>query len=172
MVAAIIINDKSVGYVSSHLTSNVNAYLTDGNAKTRIDMIQTKYQCCGSGSWLDWKRVGLNSTATTTTMNPITSTLTTVNSNPTTMISQTVSTTPTNGGRKRDVNHVLNHHHESQLAVSSRKKRDITYSNGGVDGLPLSFGVTLPPSCCASDANLTSNGNDTCTYYHYLVTKL
>ena len=133
-------------------------------------MIQNKYQCCGSGSWLDWKRIGLNSTSSmtsvlSTTTNALTNTVTVANNSTTTMITPAVSMTSGAIIGKRDVNHVVNRRQASKLTASSRKKRQITYTYGDIEGLPITFGVILPPSCCAPDANLTSNTSNVCTYH-------
>jgi hypothetical protein len=42
-----------------------------------------------------------------------------------------------------------------------------TSSYGGIEGLPLTFGVVLPESCCTSEATLISNTLGTCMY-HYI----
>jgi hypothetical protein len=179
-VTAIIINAKSLNYISSHFLSNMNAYSANQDSRNKIDQLQIKYQCCGVNIWLDWANVGL--VATAPAMNVTSNTTTTVQTtgSSTTTISSSTSTstaTPSNGRiGKRDVLHIsnnLDHQQSLPLAHLSRQKRQVIASYGGIQGLPISFGVTLPTSCCTSGALLTSNTSNACKYtYIHISTRI
>lgn len=221
LVTAIIINAKSLTYVSTHFTNNLISYGNSPNARGRIDLLQYKYQCCGTNIWLDWQLAGLNATspmmnvtsATTasliTTVNSvvnttlittsttgstvsITSTTTTIGStvgitlttttvsiisitsttSTTTLPIQNITANQTLGKNvKRDMTHIsadTHHRRLRKLADYSRKKRQITLTYGDIEGLPLSFSVTLPRSCCITGALLTSTASDACKYHYVL----
>ena len=51
---------------------------------------------------------------------------------------------------------------------TSRVKRQATATYGGIEGLPLTYGVTLPSSCCTSDASFTSNTSSSCKSRHVI----
>jgi hypothetical protein len=72
---------------------------------------------------------------------------------------------------KRDINHISNdlrRRQLRQLADYSRKKRQAPSTYGGIVGLPLTFGVTLPTSCCTSEALLTSSNTSNACKYQYV----
>jgi hypothetical protein len=104
----------------------------------------------------------------TSTMSNIAATVSTTNM--ITASSATTFSTPSAHVKKRDISQVSNHlrrRQALQLTDSSRKKRQSTLSYGGIEGLPLTFGVVLPQSCCTSEATLTSNTSGACMY-HYI----
>ena len=55
----------------------MDRYESSRNSRETVDRIQTKYDCCGSDTWLEWTRVSLNATTTTTTTTTIITTTTT-----------------------------------------------------------------------------------------------
>lgn len=59
LIAALAISGNAAGYLHDSLTSNVNDYGQSQNAIDVVDLIQTKYQCCGVNLWFDWGRVAL-----------------------------------------------------------------------------------------------------------------
>ena len=185
MISALIINAKSENYVSSRFSSYLIAYKNNANARSIIDRVQQKYQCCGTDIWIDWVRGDLNGTSTatlTTPLNVATPTAATVVTNSTMSINMA---TPTGIVRlstandttlqtvgaiigKRDI-HPISNDLSGQPAVQfsdySRKKRQAPSTYGGIAGLPTDFYVVLPGSCCTSDATLTSNSSDACMYH-------
>ncbi|CAM4777654.1 unnamed protein product [Rotaria magnacalcarata] len=183
LVTAIIINAKSFSYVRSHFTGKMMNYMTNlGDMKT-IDDLQYRYSCCGANGWIDWANAKLDATSPmvngttvmTTTMMMTTTTTTTTGANTTTIMTDanatttmaaanttitTVAATATAAGKqlKRDV-HDINGQENLPLAGSSRQKRQAPIVYGGIFGLPISFGVTLPYSCCTAGALLDNSTN-------------
>ena len=157
LITALVLNDKSPNYVSSHFSSNLIAYKSNANARDRIDRLQNKYQCCGTDMWIDWTRADLNGTSTETNV-----TTTTVTTTETTTTSTTTPAVRNIGNVKRDINDISNDQVEQESNKYLRKKRQSTSSYGGIAGLPITFGVVLPQSCCTSEATLTSNSSDAC----------
>jgi hypothetical protein len=178
LVTAIVVNAKSLNYVSSHFSGNMMEYQYSPDAKNKIDLLQNKYQCCGTDMWIDWADVGLNvtstgvnvtnTTTTTTMVSPISITLTTSTS---TLAIVNTSIIPSLGVKnvKRDITHISNDLHRRQLlplADYSRKKRQAPLTYGGIEGLPITFGVTLPGSCCISEALFISTSSGSCKYHY------
>jgi hypothetical protein len=195
LVAAIVINAKSTSYVSTRFTNNMNNYQFNTNAANIVDRVQTQLQCCGNDLWVDWSNVGLyamgsatngaNSTSATTvaagqsgsgntTISQSGLTTTTAESasgagsgtstNPTVTGAQQTGTgnngngsTGTGGTRVR-----REWHPHSEIF---RQKRQLTTTYGGIYGLPLTFNVTLPVTCCTSGAILAGNGSN-CEYQY------
>ncbi|CAF3379201.1 unnamed protein product [Rotaria sp. Silwood1] len=50
--------------------------------------------------------------------------------------------------------------HASNFLKQIRQKRQTKFNYGEIYGLPLSYGVTLPQSCCTSDVPTTFNSLD------------
>ncbi|CAF4250828.1 unnamed protein product [Rotaria sp. Silwood2] len=140
LVSAIVINAKSLSYVGTRFGDHLLAYKTRADSKTTIDLLQTKYTCCGVDTWLDWSYAQLNGTAemTTPTMTSITTTEPSDTTNPTEQTDNIITTTASNSGRKRE----------------------IRQTNNDLATLLLTFNVTLPRSCCSSEAILTSTTSD------------
>jgi hypothetical protein len=46
-----------------------------------------------------------------------------------------------------------------------RRKRLTQVNYGNIYGLPLTYGLTLPRSCCGSDAATTSGSLDSCKFH-------
>jgi hypothetical protein len=111
--------------------------------------------------------VSSTTASTSASMANMTATISATNVVTTAGTQTTLSTSGTVVG-KRDINHISNHLHRrqaSQLTASSRKKRQATLTYGGIVGLPLTFGVVLPQSCCTPSATLTSNTSNVCMYF-------
>ncbi len=195
LVTALIINSKSLSYVSSHFASNILEYQTNPSSQSKVDRLQNKYQCCGTDLWIDWSTAQLNVTSSMTnvtgtnmttavssmnsTSMATTSALTTVSagaagSTTTTGSITTTAGTSTNSSSglknvKRDINHISNDLRRRklrQLADYSRKKRQVLSNYGGIVGLPITFGVTLPASCCTPGALLIGNTSNACKYQY------
>jgi len=167
LVAAIVISDKSPNYVHTRFLNGQNKYKTDAAVRDRIDLLQTKYDCCGNDIWIDWANANLNGTSTDTNVTnttAVTSTTTvsstTTNANTTVTTSTTttsvVSSTNSTSKKKRDLFDSVEH---------SIKERQVISNYGDISGLPISFGVVLPSSCCLSQATLTSNDSDACMLF-------
>jgi len=167
LITALVINAKSPSYVRSHFTSDMLVYQTNPGAQNKIDLLQIKYQCCGTNLWIEWANAGLNtnSSSVATTVSTVTTTTT---------VSTITNTTSSASGKKRNIAHIFNDLHPQQLiqlADYSRKKRQAAINGnvyGGIDGLPITFGVVLPRSCCTAGALLTSNASTACKYQYIL----
>lgn len=151
LVTAIIVNAKSISYVGNRFKTRMSDYGSDSDARNKIDMFQSKYQCCGAYTWLDWANANLvapNATTNTTITTTTTTTTTTVTS---------TSTATAGGGKSVALNL------DASSAHVRRRKRQTVSTYGDVNNLPVSFGVTFPYSCCTSDASVVSDGTITCT---------
>ena len=51
---------------------------------------------------------------------------------------------------------------QNSLHQAVRRKRQTNSSYGGINGLPLTFGVTLPQSCCTTDLSSTEDLTNLC----------
>lgn len=170
LITAIILNSNSLNYVSSHFSGNLIAYKNSANARDKIDRLQIKYKCCGTYMWIDWGRAELNqitsvSNVAATVMGTMTLSIST-----TSTVGTGVTTTPGSSSKnvKSDTADTSNNIHRRQLiklADYSRKKRQALTTYGGIENLPLTFGVVLPKSCCTSEALLTSNASDACKFH-------
>ncbi|CAM2700542.1 unnamed protein product [Rotaria socialis] len=187
LVTAIIINAKSFSYVRSHFTGKMMNYMASPGDMATIDNLQNHYSCCGANAWIDWANAKLDAasptvnktTVMTTTMMTTTTTNTSAAATNTTTMSGAVTTntpaaatdtittntaatataaTATDATKqlKRDV-HDINDQESLSLAGSARQKRQASIVYGGIYGLPLSFGVTLPYSCCTAGALLDNS---------------
>ncbi|UJR30651.1 hypothetical protein I4U23_018175 [Adineta vaga] len=164
LVTAIIINAKSLGFVSTRFMSSMNAYASDSDAQDRIDMFQTKYECCGSHTWLDWANVKLVAPSNTTTTTVTTTTTGTMTSTTTTTTTTTTTAAAAVKNAKRNVDAVSNNFHQQDsvsLTNLVRQKRQTVGTYGDIYGLPLSYGVTFPYSCCTSEATTVSDATIT-----------
>ncbi|CAF0977524.1 unnamed protein product [Rotaria sordida] len=141
LVSALVINAKSLSYVSSRFGDHMMNYKNSENSKNITDRLQYTYTCCGINTWLDWSYVDLNSTSPMTTTMEMTTTASIVTS----AADVTETVVPVIRNEPSNV----------------RRKRQETSPYGGIPGLPITFGVFLPKSCCSSDAFLTNSTSDT-----------
>ena len=150
-----MINSKSLGYLSSHVSSHITEYKTSAASSDIINRLQMNYGCCGDNLWIDWTRAGLN-------VIPLTNTNTTSLPSITTSTATTTST-QTGAARKirwspddlADVSY-------DPLAHPVRQVRQAVTNYNTIPNLPLSFGVTLPASCCMSGAVFTNDASGSC----------
>ncbi|CAF1205016.1 unnamed protein product [Rotaria sp. Silwood1] len=160
LVSALVINAKSLSYVSSRFHEHLINYKTIEDSRIKIDLIQSHYTCCGIDTWLDWSMADLNGTSpmtTTTNMN----TATTV---PTT--SQASDTTDSSATTNSNV--------QTSTASNSRRKRQVMPPHNSIEYLIITYGVTLPKTCCSSNAIFTdtvesyciSNANNTVNSFY------
>ena len=154
LVTAIIVNAKSISYVGNRFKARMSDYGADSDARNYIDKFQTNYQCCGAYTWLDWANANLVAPNATTSTAVTTTTTVTTSSSTTTI---TTTTTTAGSGKSAALNQ------EASSANIHRRKRQTVSTYGDVTGLPISFGVTFPYSCCTSDASTVSDGTITCT---------
>ena len=192
LITAIVINLQSSSYISSRFSNSILRYRDDQGAKNEIDLLQNKYRCCGTDTWLDWSRAeldaglpntGASTTSTTATTAPLTvtdastttSTMSIAPISTSNVISAPITDVNTTGqpsGRsineKRDRDHVFSNPYYRQLDKSLRKKRQVITTYGDILGLPISFGITLPSSCCTSEALLTNATIDVCKYQYFV----
>ncbi len=174
LITALIINSLAINYVSSRFSNRMNAYGNDQDSRNIVDKIQTHYACCGNNIWLDWADVSLNATGNST------STAATITGNGTTTIASAVvlaSTTTTTSVASAISSKIINNDIEtadkivvpldeitddsnfksSSLQNSVRRRRQTQSNYGGILGLPTSFIVTLPQSCCTTNTSAAQN---------------
>jgi len=179
LITALIINALAINYVSSRFLNHMNNYASNQDSRNIVDKIQTNYACCGNNIWLDWADVSLNAT-TNSTSTAVTTTAATITGNVTTMITSAVvltSTTTTTGAAVTMNLKMINNDIEtadkivvpldkitddsnfksSTLQNSVRRRRQTQSNYGGILGLPTSFIVTLPQSCCTTNVSTAQN---------------
>lgn len=188
LITALVLNSKSPDHISSHFAANMLRYQTDAGSRNKIDLLQIKYECCGTDIWIDWSHANLNTTAPVIDGTSTTIAVTTSMGMPTTMGSIATTAPPvitTMGSVATTVPPLVTTDSNvittaappatptppvtiavdtTSTSASSRKKRQVVGSYGNIPNLPLSFGVVLPKSCCTPEATLTSNGSDACKY--------
>lgn len=187
LITALIINSLAINYVSSRFSSKIDQFNGDPDARDVVNKIQTKYTCCGVDTWLDWSRVSLNATGSgtndTTTISPNTSTTTTPIASSATIIVVASTTTPiiviptesttaapvARGWLESGTQQISKRSNDyygmlDSFQLAHRKKRQDQTSYGGFVGLPLSYGVTLPQSCCSTEVANTNDLTNLCKF--------
>ena len=167
-------------------------YKNTQSSRDIVDSIQINYDCCGSNTWLDWSAVGLNATTSTTndtvTTQIASNSTTTVSSGAgstivfsTTSAITTSTTTAASGigettttsssliisgsGTSTTTDFLSGKMAEADGQTVVRRKRQAQSTYGGIVGLPLSFSVTLPQSCCTNNLGSTENLANLCKYH-------
>lgn len=191
LVTALIINAKSLNYVAGRFQDYMTAHQYSSYARNIVDRVQTEGRCCGVNMWVDWSVVGLNPNGTefdTTTVatTPITTlTTTTTTTTMTTTTTTTARTTSAAQSAITDVSKPNESPSSSTMTTSSTSSENTTQLNreiipklrlsagqlvresvnyGGIVGLPTSFSITLPGTCCTSEATFISNTTNGCQY--------
>ncbi len=179
LITALIINALAINYASSRFSNHMNNYASNQDSRNIVDKIQTNYACCGNNIWLDWADVSLNAT-TNSTSTAVTTTAATITGNVTTTIASAVALTNTNINLK-----IINDDIEtadkivvpldkitddsnfksSTLQNSVRRRRQTQSNYGGILGLPTSFIVTLPQSCCTTNVSTAQNSCN-CQFFY------
>ena len=180
LITALIINSLAINYVRSRFSNKIDQFNADPDARDVVNKIQTKYTCCGVDTWLDWSRVSLNATGSgtdnattvTSTTSTTTTTSTTVLDSSTTAITvaPTETTTVARVARgwlasgSQEISKRSDDYHGmlDSVLLAYRKKRQDQASYGGFAGLPLSYAVTLPQSCCSTEVANTNDLNNLC----------
>ena len=181
LIAALVINDKSLSNISGRFKDYMFDYQTKDDARTVVDLVQKNKECCGEDIWLDWARVQLNVTDITMS-NDTTSTMTTSTTTTEATTTTTTSTTSSsNNSSSADPTEDVNQNPDGRVAVNNPlhsdsypKQPSSTENNsekqvseagttyGGINDLPISFGVILPASCCKSEAILLNSTENRC----------
>ncbi|CAF0916518.1 unnamed protein product [Rotaria sp. Silwood1] len=126
LIVAMVMGAQAINFIRGRLSYHISAYVEDQNSINIMDAAQTNFRCCGENFWLDWGRSQLGSTATT-------------------------GTSGSNGRRRRRRQF---YPYSSPLIDAVRKRRQII-TGGTFLGLPSSYSVNLPLSCC-KDSGVSS----------------
>ncbi|CAF1225805.1 unnamed protein product [Adineta ricciae] len=184
LITSLIINSLAINYATSHFNSRMTDYKNTQSSRDIVDSIQVNYDCCGSNTWLDWSAVGLNATASTTnstvttqiasnstttvssgtsstTAFSTTAAITTSTTTAASGIGETTTTTSSliisDSGTSTTTDISSGKMAEANGQALVRRKRQAQSTYGGIVGLPLSFNVTLPQSCCTNNLGSTEN---------------
>ncbi|CAF0929263.1 unnamed protein product [Rotaria sordida] len=133
IIVGLVLNSQAIGYIKSRLSYRMNSYIEDQTSIDVIDDVQSKYECCGENLWLDWARSQLGSLPTGG--------------------GSSVIVNPGIGRRRR---HQHLNMHSSPLFEAIRRRRQL--STGGIfTGLPSTYAINLPLSCCQGNGISTPN---------------
>lgn len=186
LITALVINSKSLSYLGTRVSNHIAQYTSSEQSSEIIDRIQMNYECCGDNLWIDWTSAELtvisptvDSTTTVSSTNITTAIMTTLATNTTTLSTTspsttaatitstaiTVSTSGESGRVARDIQvaetDLVDASHR-QLFHSARHVRQTVPNYSAIPNLPLSFGVTLPGSCCMPGAVFTDGSTNSC----------
>ncbi|UJR30653.1 hypothetical protein I4U23_018177 [Adineta vaga] len=178
LITALILNSQAIGYLRSRMEYRMNSYNSNDDSIYVVDSIQTRYDCCGENLWLDWGRISLGASTVGTGNNAGTGgTVITTGSGSNTGVGTGVSNGINTGsivgssGRKRrqDLQQESDPLHQAM-----RLRRDIA-SSSSIYGLPTTYTINLPLSCCKNGGTATANtlggfcifnaGNGTTNFY-------
>ncbi len=59
LITALALSGQAATYLHDTITNNINGYAENQDSIDAIDLLQTKYQCCGVNLWMDWANVAL-----------------------------------------------------------------------------------------------------------------
>jgi hypothetical protein len=164
LITALIINALAINYASSRFSNHMNNYASNQDSRNIVDKIQTNYACCGNNIWLDWADVSLNAT-TNITSAAVTAAAATITGNVTTGTAVTMNSKIINNDIETADKIVVpldkitddSNFKSSTLQNSVRRRRQTQSNYGGILGLPTSFIVTLPQSCCTTNVSTAQN---------------
>lgn len=159
----------------ARLLYRMNTYIETQSSVGIIDMIQSKYQCCGVNLWLDWATVSLGTTQTgtgvTTGTGTSSGTSTGTNTGTGTAASKSTTNIETGNNDRKSLLFLIatgrrRRHLElpsSPLVKAVRQRRQVT-TGGSVYNLPSTYTMNLPLSCCIDGGTTTGNTIGGCKY--------
>jgi hypothetical protein len=159
LITALALNSQAIGYIRSRLAYRINTYNSIDGSISIVNAIQTNYECCGEYSWLDWATIALGASTSTGTSSGGTSITSKDTSDSGIRCNDLISLLFLIAGRRRRRYVSLE---SSPLVEAVRQKRQVASgtTSGNAYGLPSSYSINLPLSCCIGGVGAgTTTGN-------------